>query len=588
MPPPPPLLPLAFECGAAMPAHRTEQQLRLALDAPPRPEYESAGGDEARWQQMRLDWASAWGGRLITNEDGDRDWKRWWKQAKKQHGELLVAARKLLVDSPEELTAKIDGLSLTNKWVGSHAPEITELHVSEAEVSPGGHTTRRISAWVVGAEGEDEENHETQVRFSPPRGGFGATKEGAKLQAATHRRREERAVRQLAARPWQRALEAELEYQRETEIYDAELEVRMLRLLERASRNSLKQVHIDGAGMQWWCRDPGPPSNGPSSDGIRRSRGWLGGWFDKLPCVEKQRHLERGCLLCCNVNSLVDDGCECSHWVRLVRQAPPSCLEEVRTELHRQCGPGAAHSFKLKWESDWPERYPHAGFQRRWLASDGSAAARDALLAEWTALDFARPSLPNRREAPPRDGALETRWTLYHAAGTAAAAAAAERAEAEAEAWVVRYLGSRWQDEDALAGWTSSLLCPRADELYCARCPYGSPPKCFKCGNKQDWRRVYPAGERERWLRDLAQRSLDRAHELEGSAALAEASATAFVARWGGERAREMLVLESAALARAKATRERATVRAMAQSASERGLSLSACGLEGVAPGTVV
>ena len=78
-------------CGGlshAMPSLQTEDQLQRAIDAEERPEYESAGGDAARWYHLQETWVASWGGRALSGER-----KEWWKQEKKQHGRLLTAAR---------------------------------------------------------------------------------------------------------------------------------------------------------------------------------------------------------------------------------------------------------------------------------------------------------------------------------------------------------------------------------------------------------------------------------------------------------------------------------------------------------------
>ena len=72
-----------------MPRVRTEEQLRRAREAPPRPEKKDAGDDMARWRELQRGWVAAWGGRLLEAGVGDKSWVEWWKQAKTQHNALL-------------------------------------------------------------------------------------------------------------------------------------------------------------------------------------------------------------------------------------------------------------------------------------------------------------------------------------------------------------------------------------------------------------------------------------------------------------------------------------------------------------------
>ena len=73
--------------------------------------------------------------------------------------------------------------------------------------------------------------------------------------------------------------------------------------------------------------------------------------------------------------------------------------------------------------------------QRRWLASDGSPAVRDALLAEWAALDF---SVVRRAMVLCAPTDEETRWALFRSAEERAAESAAAESAAVADwAWMV-------------------------------------------------------------------------------------------------------------------------------------------------------
>jgi len=71
---------------------RSDAQLRLADQAPPRPEYSEAGGDHERWKDMQRHWVASWGGKLPPADDVD--WKSWWRRAGAQHRDLIAAARK--------------------------------------------------------------------------------------------------------------------------------------------------------------------------------------------------------------------------------------------------------------------------------------------------------------------------------------------------------------------------------------------------------------------------------------------------------------------------------------------------------------
>ena len=86
-----------------------------------------------------------------------------WKQAKKQHGELVVAGKQRFGDdvssapqadqapAPVAAPLPIAGLVLTQSWVKQHAPEIVELRV-EAENTPNGGELRHVRARMTGPE----------------------------------------------------------------------------------------------------------------------------------------------------------------------------------------------------------------------------------------------------------------------------------------------------------------------------------------------------------------------------------------------------------------------------------------------------
>jgi len=55
-----------------MPRVRSEEQLQFALNAPPRPQWEDAGGDKARWRELQHDWVAAWRGRLLERPASEK------------------------------------------------------------------------------------------------------------------------------------------------------------------------------------------------------------------------------------------------------------------------------------------------------------------------------------------------------------------------------------------------------------------------------------------------------------------------------------------------------------------------------------
>ena len=132
----------------------------------------------------------------------DAQQNAWWKQAKKQHGELVVADKQRFGDGvlsapradqapPAAAPLPIAGLTLTQTWVKQHAPEIVELRV-EAENTPNGGELRHVRARVTGPDGEEE--HARSIHFSPRHEQHGGFRQG-------RRRREERAVLALASLP---------------------------------------------------------------------------------------------------------------------------------------------------------------------------------------------------------------------------------------------------------------------------------------------------------------------------------------------------------------------------------------------------
>ena len=74
---------------------RTNEQLRLALAAPPRPQYADAQGDNEAdrlesWRSLRRDWVATWQGKAPPEVDSE--WRRWWDRAGEQHRKLVAAA----------------------------------------------------------------------------------------------------------------------------------------------------------------------------------------------------------------------------------------------------------------------------------------------------------------------------------------------------------------------------------------------------------------------------------------------------------------------------------------------------------------
>jgi hypothetical protein len=66
---------------------RTDAQLLLAMRAPPRPDLGAA--DKSRKRTLQCEWVASWEGRPLAAGASDAQQSAWWKQAKKQHGELV-------------------------------------------------------------------------------------------------------------------------------------------------------------------------------------------------------------------------------------------------------------------------------------------------------------------------------------------------------------------------------------------------------------------------------------------------------------------------------------------------------------------
>ena len=122
-----------------MPRVRSEEQLQLALDAPPRPEWEDAGGDKARWRELQHDWVAAWRGRLLERTASEKAWSEWWKQSRKQHKALLHVAASTKENAnavaagapPVKVAAvRLAGLEfVSSAWLQRHAPQVCAINV---------------------------------------------------------------------------------------------------------------------------------------------------------------------------------------------------------------------------------------------------------------------------------------------------------------------------------------------------------------------------------------------------------------------------------------------------------------------------
>ena len=230
---------------------------------------------------MRRDWVAAWGGRAPPPPE--INWRAWWKQAKNQFGELLSAAQ---AEPPPRRP-----LSMLPQWIEKNAPEIKQLNVSSPKLhTPGGHFFRDLEATVQGPDGDEEHGHRVCYSPRPPGESDDIL---VKLRDAKQRKREERAVLSLAARPRRIALRRQLEYEQETaaDLKKEQYQVRSCcRMLEKLSLTP--QIIIGTDGSEAWCR---------GAVGLDEQA--LGMWFALLEePVEKQRHLERGCFLCRNVS----------------------------------------------------------------------------------------------------------------------------------------------------------------------------------------------------------------------------------------------------------------------------------------------
>ena len=566
---------------------RPDAQLLLAIRAPPRPDL-GAAGDKERRRALQCEWVASWGGRPLAAGASDAQQISWWKQAKKQHGELVEAARRRFGDGVPTVPSAdnappagqagpvpVAGLTLTQSWVEQHAPEIVELRV-EVEDAPDGGELRHVRARVEGPDGEEE--HVRSVYFSPRHD---------EIDTRRRRRREERAVLALASLPRRRRLQEYIEYEEETAVALAAERREMERRLRQLERASLRPFTMQsGGGRVLWLPAARLEELGPFDEPYLDNNGVSGGVrFATLAPAEKETYLERGCFLC--GNQLFD--CWCGA-VRLSPPAPPCCPSPLlcAADGGRQCGtskqdewlgpvPWCTHRscFRARRRGGL-DRPPWRGMQRRWLASDGSSAARDALLAEWSALDFSEVQKRTVQCAAPAE---ETRWVLRRSAEERAAeAAAAEAAEADDWAWMLQDV-VRSSDfladlgADMCTRWRQEIALPRYAWRHCWHCGKGEAERglgvgrfvskgtpmatgatlvlheqpraaaaaaaaakrvCAKAASQEhSWTWTIPRAQRAEQLRRLPDLVVCHVSELEQKAELAEAWAAAFEARWG-------------------------------------------------------
>ena len=121
-----------------MPKRRRDEQLELAwaahltrpkLDEPP------LKGDDAARRLAQDGWVESWGGKVLGNEARRASW---WKQSKKQHGELVAAYEKQLsVYGAAALSSDAGSCSVDNSSTTSTAPAISTSALTA--VTPGTH-----------------------------------------------------------------------------------------------------------------------------------------------------------------------------------------------------------------------------------------------------------------------------------------------------------------------------------------------------------------------------------------------------------------------------------------------------------------
>ena len=202
-----------------MPRVRSEEQLQLALNAPPRPEWEDAGGDKARWRELQHDWVAAWRGRLLERPASEKAWSEWWKQSRKQHKALLLhnaASTKENAGAPPVRVAavRIAGLEcVTTRWLQQHAPQVRSLSASTG-VNDFGDKCVTLKAQVAG------EERKALVHYS------------SEDSANCIRKREETALLELASGPERTAAKRALQ--------EEAAKLRRAQAPERARRKKLR------------------------------------------------------------------------------------------------------------------------------------------------------------------------------------------------------------------------------------------------------------------------------------------------------------------------------------------------------------
>ena len=110
---------------------RTDAQLLLAMRARRhghRPDLGAA--DKSRKRTLQCEWVASWEGRPLAAGASEAQQSAWWKQAKKQHGELVAAGKQRFGDGvpnapgasadralPAAAPVPIAGVTLTQGWV---------------------------------------------------------------------------------------------------------------------------------------------------------------------------------------------------------------------------------------------------------------------------------------------------------------------------------------------------------------------------------------------------------------------------------------------------------------------------------------
>ena len=313
-----------------MPRVRTEEQLQLAREAPPRPEKKDAGGDAARWRELQCGWVAAWGGRLLEAGVSDKAWTEWWKQSKTQHKALLrfasmyedtndvaagapnsvaEGAPPAKVVAPAVYVAALD--YVTTAWLQRHAPQITNLSASTGVMNDG---SKRVflKALVAG------EEREASVDYSLD----SLQQQDDEGRKGAHRKREEAALLQLASGPERAAASAAAKRSR------LEVAARLRQQLapERARRAKLRRA-------EWLRRrrlgEKDVPCDGDYCDGLDSIMGDEG-WNEHVALAA----LEQGLAVpCCILRSRLSAGGETECRVRWCLGDPGRDTWHVAAEL---------------------------------------------------------------------------------------------------------------------------------------------------------------------------------------------------------------------------------------------------------------